>query len=60
MEKAISFLKEAKAELLKVSWPTREQLIRNTVAVVVVSIAVAIFLGALDYVFSYFAEVFLF
>jgi preprotein translocase subunit SecE len=60
MEKAISFLKEAKAELLKVSWPTREQLIRNTVAVVVVSIAVAIFLGALDYVFSYFAETFLF
>ncbi len=60
MEKAISFLKEAKAELLKVSWPTREQLVRNTVAVVVVSIGVAVFLGALDSVFSYLAETFLF
>lgn len=60
MEKAISFLKEAKAELLKVAWPTREQLVRNTISVVVVSIAVAIFLGALDYVFSRLAETFLF
>lgn len=60
MEKAISFLREAKAELYKVAWPTREQLIRNTVAVIVASVALAFFLGSLDYVFSALAESFLF
>jgi len=60
MKKAIAFLREAKAELSKVSWPTREQLIRNTVAVIAVSGVVAVLLGALDYLFSRLAETFLF
>lgn len=60
MENVISFLKEAKAELFKVAWPTKEQLVRNTVAVVAVSLAMAVFLGSLDYVFSLLAETFLF
>ena len=60
MKKAIAFFREAKAELSKVSWPTREQLIRNTVAVIAVSGVVAVLLGALDYLFSRLAETFLF
>ncbi|NTW14310.1 MAG: preprotein translocase subunit SecE [Candidatus Moranbacteria bacterium] len=60
MEKALIFLKEAKVELLKVAWPTKEQLIRNTVLVVVISLSMAIFLGALDYAFSWLVETFLF
>ncbi len=60
MNQAIEFLKEAKAELMKVSWPTREQMLRNTMIVLGISAATAIFLGTLDYVFSLLAERFLF
>ena len=44
---------------MKVNWPTKDQLIRYTVLVVVISLAVAIFLGALDTLFSYLVETFL-
>ncbi len=60
MNQAIQFLKEAKAELMKVSWPTREQMLRNTMIVLGISAATAVFLGSLDYVFSLLAERFLF
>ena len=53
MDKIINFLKEAKAELLKVNWPSKQQTINYTLTVIGISIAVAIFLGALDYFFSY-------
>ena len=59
MQKVIRFFTEAKAELMKVNWPTREQLVRFTVLVIVISLAVAIFLGALDTLFSYLVERFL-
>lgn len=60
MNQAIEFLKEARAELTKVSWPTRDQMIRNTMIVLGISAATAVFLGTLDYVFSLLAEQFLF
>jgi preprotein translocase subunit SecE len=47
------FLKEARAELMKVNWPSKKQTINYTLAVIGISIAVAIFLGGLDYLFSY-------
>ncbi len=59
MNAIIRFFTEAKGELMKVNWPTREQLIRYTVLVVVISLAVAVFLGALDTLFSYLVETFL-
>lgn len=60
MVNVIEFLKEARAELAKVSWPTKEQIVRNTLIVIGISVATAIFLGTLDYVFSLLAERFLF
>lgn len=60
MEKALIFLREAKMELLKVAWPTKEQLIRNTILVIGISLAMAVFLGTLDYAFSGLMEAFLF
>ncbi len=48
----ISYVREARTELTKVTWPTREQAIRLSIAVVVFSVAFAAFVGALDYVFS--------
>ncbi|HPN96461.1 MAG TPA: preprotein translocase subunit SecE [Candidatus Moranbacteria bacterium] len=50
--KITQFLKEARAELMKVNWPTKEQTIRYTMTVIGISIAVAIFLGGLDYIFE--------
>lgn len=37
---------------MKVNWPTKKQAINYTLIIVAVSIAVALFLGGLDYVFS--------
>ncbi len=45
------FLKEARVELKKVSWPSRKELVGSTTIVVVVSIIAGLFLGALDVVF---------
>lgn len=59
MNKITQFLKEARAELMKVNWPTREQTINYTLAVIGISIAVAIFLGGLDYFFEYILKTFI-
>jgi len=58
MEKIIQFLKDAKAELWKVNWPTKEQTINYTLLVIGISIAVAIFLGSLDWFFEYLLKTF--
>jgi preprotein translocase subunit SecE len=58
MNKIIAFIKEARVELRKVNWPTREQTVKYTGIVIGLSLAVAIFLGALDYLFEYIIRVF--
>jgi preprotein translocase subunit SecE len=58
MQKIIVFLREAKAELLKVNWPSKMQARNYTLTVVGISIAVAIFLGGLDYIFEYIIKTF--
>ena len=51
--KIATFFLEAKAELRKVNWPNRQQTISYTLAVIGISIAIAIFLGGLDYLFRF-------
>ncbi len=53
------FLQESKQELLRVNWPSRQDTIRLTLVVIAMSILVALFLGALDFIFTYLLEVFL-
>ncbi len=48
----IEYIKEVKAEMKNVTWPKRQTTISFTVAVLVISVAVAYYLGALDYAFS--------
>ncbi|MCL4300446.1 MAG: preprotein translocase subunit SecE [Anaerolineae bacterium] len=48
----IRYLKETRAELRKVVWPTRDETKNLTVIVVSVTIAMAMFLGLLDYIFQ--------
>ena len=46
------YLVESWAELKKVAWPTRETVIRLTLLVMAVSIAVGIYIYVLDFVFN--------
>ena len=49
----IVYLREVKSELKKTSFPDRPTTIKNTLVVIVFSLSMAIFLGALDMIFSY-------
>ena len=48
-----NFLKDVKLELSRVNWPTKQQTIKYTGAVIILSLVIAVFLGALDFVFTY-------
>ncbi len=48
MEKIKKFLKEVVAELRKVTWPTKDELIGSTIVTIIVSLIVAIFIGIVD------------
>lgn len=48
----IQFLKEVKAELKKVKWPNKKAVIKMTVVVIGISIAVSLFISSLDFVFT--------
>ena len=52
MSMPITFLREVRDELKKVVWPTRQETIRLTLVVIVVSLFVGLFLGGLDFVFT--------
>ncbi len=56
MAKFIAFLQEARSELMRVNWPNKETIIRYTTLVIAMSVAVALFLGTLDYFFGYLVE----
>lgn len=53
IEKTKTYFKEVRIEMAKVKWPTRPETINYTIVVIVVSLAVAAFLGALDFIFTY-------
>jgi preprotein translocase subunit SecE len=59
MNKLIAYLKGAKEELAKVVWPDRQTAINHTIVVIGISIAVALFLGAIDLGLSKIIEKFL-
>lgn len=52
MDKATGYLNEVKNELEKVYWPKREDVVKLTITVVIITIAVGAYVGALDYVFA--------
>lgn len=57
--KLVEYLKNTKAEFKHVSWPTRKQAITFTIIVVVISFAVALYLGFFDFIFSKILEFFI-
>lgn len=57
MTSPLVFLKEVRQELKLVSWPTKKEATRLTIIVLAVSIAVAFFIGGLDFVFTKLTEI---
>jgi preprotein translocase subunit SecE len=52
------YIKETKAEMKHVSWPTKRETVMFTILVVVVSVGVALFLGLFDGIFKKLLEMF--
>ncbi|KKR09931.1 MAG: SecE: predicted preprotein translocase, subunit E [Parcubacteria group bacterium GW2011_GWA2_39_18] len=53
VQKTVQYFKGVKNELGKVNWPTRQQTFHYTMAVILISVSVALFLGLWDYIFTY-------
>ena len=54
----VTFLREVRDELKKVVWPTREEIIRLTGVVLLVSLFVGLFLGGTDLLLTKVVEIF--
>ena len=52
IEKVTQFLKEAKIELKKVTWPTPKQTLASTAVVIIIVFIVSIYLGIVDFVLA--------
>ncbi len=59
MNSFINYLKDTKAELKHISWPTKDQTIAYTLLVLAISLFVAVLLGAFDAVFKKALELFI-
>ena len=52
MAKVIQFFKESRAELKKVQWPSRDDVVSSIKVVIISTILVAVILGLLDLGFT--------
>lgn len=52
LRRANEFVGEVLAEFRKVTWPNRQELVNSTVVVIVVTVVIAFFLGAVDIVLA--------
>ena len=52
-QKRPSFFKGAKAEFKKISWPDRQSTLKQSVAVVAISVVVGVIIAVLDYFIQY-------
>lgn len=55
----VDFFKEVREELKKVVWPSKEEVIRLTGVVVLVSALVGLYLGGADFILTKLFEVFI-
>ena len=52
MTTPLSFLQSMLDELKKVTWPTRDEVVRLTGVVIIISVIVGLYIGALDFIFT--------
>lgn len=55
----LAFFRETLGELKKVIWPTKDEVIRLTGVVLIVSIIVGLYVGGLDFIFTKILALFL-
>jgi len=60
MNKLVKYIKDSRIELKKVVWPTKQQTRNHTLMVIGVSLAVAVFLGAVDFLLNKVLEIFIY
>lgn len=58
MNKFINYFKEARQELAKVAWPSKQTTLQHTGIVIVLSIVMAVFLGGIDYLLTKILQLF--
>jgi preprotein translocase subunit SecE len=51
-EKTAQYFRESYFEMKNVTWPTKEEIKQHTILVVAISLAVAAFLGLIDYILT--------
>lgn len=51
-DRVIVFLKEVRLEMKKVNWLSRQEVLNYTLLVVGMIVAMAVYFGAIDYVFA--------
>ena len=56
VKELVEFFEESKVEIKKVVWPTRKETITTCVAVLVVSVVIALYLGVVDLALSKIVE----
>ena len=59
LNKLTNYLKEVKVELKKVNMPTKQETIKYTLIVIGLSLVIAVFLGGLDFIFTFLVSKFL-
>lgn len=59
MNKLAEYVKSSINEMRKVTWPTKKETYSYTLMVIGISLAVAAFLGSLDYVFGWLLGIFI-
>ncbi len=56
VNKITQYFIDSKAELKKVTWPTKQEAVRASILVIIISILTAIFLGSIDFVLNLILE----
>ena len=57
MTTPVTFLRETYDELKKVVWPTRNEIINLTLAVIAISVLVGVYIGAIDFSLTKLTEI---
>ncbi|HOK00772.1 MAG TPA: preprotein translocase subunit SecE [Candidatus Pacearchaeota archaeon] len=53
------FLKEVRMEIKKINWPNRQEILKYVLIVIGVSLVVSIYLGGLDFIFTFLLQKFI-
>jgi len=52
INKLVQYIRDSKNEVKKVTWPTKKEVKQHTILVIVISLAVAFFLGLADFILT--------